>query len=579
MNQTRLFLIFAWLMVASLLWVEWGKFNAPKPPSVVAATAQPQPSSLSSVPSAQPVPQGAVSGQNGVPTAPAVSSPDKSTALAVAAPSSQRVVISSDLLRLTLDGGNVLEAVLLKYPQAKVAGSPPVVLFTQDPAHYYTAQSGWTSANNPAPNHLSGFVPENGSGHISLASGAASVSVPFIWNGPNGVLIRRTYTLKRNDYAIGVRDEVINNGSAPWEGTIYRQLERLPPVIKTGMTNPESFSFSGATWYSAQKQYERLKFAKYMDDGKLDQDASGGWIAMLQHHFFSAWIPDQKTKVKIQTDQIDGRALIRELGPSFRVAPGLSQTTEARLFVGPKLISQMQAQGVNLNRAVDYSQFRIFDFIGQGLFWVLSHLHSLFGNWGWSIIGLVVLVKLALYPLANKQYESANKMRALAPRVAQLKERYGDDRAKQQAAMMELYKKEKVNPMGGCLPILVTMPIFLALYWVLVESVELRQAPWFLWIHDLTARDPYFILPALNMLVMWTTQKMTPAVGMDPMQQKMMQFMPLVFGVMMALFPSGLVLYWVTNGSLGLLQQWWVGKKHSKPPAATETKGKAIAGK
>jgi YidC/Oxa1 family membrane protein insertase len=452
-----------------------------------------------------------------------------------------------------------------------------VVLFTQDPAHYYTAQSGWANGKNPAPSHLGGFVPENGASAVTLAPGAASVSVPFVWNGPDGVVIRRTYTLKRDDYAVGVRDEVINNGNAPWQGTIYRQLERQPPVIKTGMTNPESFSFSGATWYSVQKQYERLKFADYMDDGKLNQDASGGWIAMLQHHFFSAWIPDQKTEVKIQTDEINGHALIRELGPSLNVAPGQKQVTEARLFVGPKLIAQMQAQGVNLHRAVDYSQFRIFDWIGQGLFWILSHLHSLFGNWGWSIIGLVVLVKLALYPLANKQYESANKMRALAPRVAQLRERYGEDRAKQQAAMMELYKKEKVNPMGGCLPILVTMPIFLALYWVLVESVELRQAPWFLWIQDLTARDPYFILPALNMLVMWTTQKMTPAVGMDPMQQKMMQFMPLVFGVMMAFFPSGLVLYWVTNGSLGLLQQWWVGKKHGKPPAAPEAKGKSIS--
>ncbi|SDR13512.1 membrane protein insertase YidC [Pseudoxanthomonas sp. CF125] len=580
MNQTRVFLFFAWLMVATLLWMEWGKFNAPKPAGLATATSQPQPANVGSVPSASPVPQSAATAASaGVPVAPAVSAAaNNATATATAAPARQSVVVSSDLLRLTIDGGNVLEAVLLKYPQSKAAGSPPVVLFTQDPAHYYTAQSGWTSSKNPAPNHLSGFVPENGAGAVNLAPGAASVSVPFVWNGPSGVVIRRTYTLKRDNYAVDVRDEVVNNGGAPWEGTIYRQLERQPPVIKTGMTNPESFSFSGATWYSVQKQYERLKFAKYMDDGKLNQDASGSWIAMLQHHFFSAWIPDPKAEVKLQTDEISGRALIRELGPGFNVAPGQRVSTDARLYVGPKLIQQMKAQGVpGLDRAVDYSQFSIFAVIGQGLFWILSHLHSLFGNWGWSIIGLVVLVKLALYPLANKQYESANKMRALAPRVAQLRERYGDDRAKQQAAMMELYKKEKVNPMGGCLPILVTMPIFLALYWVLVESVELRQAPWFLWIQDLTARDPYFILPALNMLVMWTTQKMTPAVGMDPMQQKMMQFMPLVFGVMMAFFPSGLVLYWVTNGSLGLLQQWWVGKKHGKPPAAPEAKGKAIS--
>lgn len=583
MNQTRLFLIFAWLMVATLLWMEWGKFNAPQPAPLPVATQAASSAIPGAVPSATEVP-----GQTATPTAstvagvPAVPTVAATPAIATtaASPTSQRVVISSDLLRLTIDGGSVLQAELLKYPQTKDAGSPPVVLFTQDPAHFYVAQSGWISAQGAAPNHETGFVPEHGTTAVNLADGAAEVSVPFIWKGPNGVTIRRTYTLKRNDYALGVRDEVVNTGSTPWQGTVYRQLLRQPPIIKTGMTNPESFSFSGATWYSTQKQYERLKFGDYMDDGKLEQSATGSWIAMLQHHFFSAWIPDPKAQVSLQTDELSGRALIREVGPGVNVAPGQQAVTEARLYVGPKLIAQMRAQGVpGLDRAVDYSQFSIFALIGQGLFWILSHLHSLFGNWGWSIIGLVVLVKLALYPLSNKQYDSANKMRALAPRVAQLKERYGDDRAKQQAAMMELYKKEKVNPMGGCLPILVTMPIFLALYWVLVESVELRQAPWFLWIHDLTARDPYFILPALNMLVMWTTQKMTPAMGMDPMQQKMMQFMPLVFGVMMAFFPSGLVLYWVTNGSLGLLQQWWVGKKHAKPPAAAEPKGKAITSK
>jgi len=290
---------------------------------------------------------------------------------------------------------------------------------------------------------------------------------------------------------------------------------------------------------------------------------------MLQHHFFSAWIADPKSQVVLQTDQIGSHALIRELGPSLAVAPGQQMATDARLYVGPKLIEQMKAQGVaGLHRAVDYSQFSIFDVIGQGLFWVLDFLHGFIGNWGWAIIGLVILVKLALYPLSAAQYKSFAKMRQFQPRIAQLKERYGDDKQKFQSAMMELYKKEKINPMGGCLPILVQMPIFLALYWVLVESVELRQAPWFLWIQDLTARDPYFILPVANMVVMWLTQKMTPSPGMDPMQQKIMQFMPLAFGVMMAFFPAGLVLYWVTNGGLGLLQQWWMGKRHGQPAAA-----------
>jgi len=223
---------------------------------------------------------------------------------------------------------------------------------------------------------------------------------------------------------------------------------------------------------------------------------------------------------------------------------------------------------------VDYSRFSIMAIIGQGLFWVMNQVHKLVGNWGWAIIGLVILLKMALFPLANAQFKSQAKMRKFQPRIAQLKERYGDDKQKFQTAMMELYKKEKINPLGGCLPLLIQMPIFFALYWVLVESVELRQAPWLGWIQDLTARDPYFILPIINIAVMWFTQKLTPAVGMDPMQQKMMQFMPLVFGVMMAFMPSGLVLYWVVNGGLSLLQQWWMIKKHGE-----DAPGKVIEAK
>ena len=563
MNQTRVFLIFAWLMVATLLWMEWGKFNAPKP------VATPATQVVATGPAASTVPGTAALQAAAGGTTPAV--PDSATpaAAAVATGSADRVVVSTDVLRLVLDGGNVLQSDLLTYPQTKAAGSAPVRLFSEDPAHFYVAQSGWVSQSGAAPSHEQGFVPEQGTGEVVLADGEAAISVPFLWQGPDGVSIRRTFTLKRGQYAVDVRDEVINAGSKPWQGHVYRQLLRLPPVIKTGMTNPESFSFSGATWYSPEGGYERRKFADFLEDGKVDKQTSSGWVAFLQHHFFSAWIPDSQDKVTISLDGPAGgqQALIREIGPGLNVAPGQQAATEARLYVGPKLVGEMKAQGVpGLDRAVDYSQFSIFALIGQGLFWVLNHLYSLFGNWGWAIVGLVVLVKLALYPLSAAQYKSFAKMRQFQPRIAQLKERYGDDKQKFQTAMMELYKKEKINPMGGCLPILVQMPIFLALYYVLSESVELRQAPWLgFWINDLTARDPYFILPAVNMAVMWMTQKMTPAVGMDPMQQKMMQFMPLVFGVMMAFMPAGLVLYWVTNGSLGLLQQWWMTKRHGQP--------------
>ena len=569
MNQTRVLLIFAWLMVATLLWMEWSKERAAPPAQATPAATLPQQGAVPGTPAASGTVPSADSLAVPQPTAPA-----QVQAAASAASTAAQVTVTTDVLRLVLDGGAVLQADLLQYPQARDAASPPVRLFDQDPAHYYAAQSGWVSRSGAAPTHESGFAPEQGTREVSLADGAPSVSVPFVWQGPDGVSIRRTYTLTRGGYAIEVRDEVVNAGTAPWQGFVYRQLIRKPPLIKTGMTNPESFSFNGATWYNAQAGgYQRRLFKDYLDDGQVNQQARGAWIALLQHHFFSVWIPQAQDEVTVSLDTPAAGHLIREVGPGVEVAPGGRAETSARLYIGPKLVDQINAQQVpGLDRAVDYSRFSLLALLGQGLFWVLNLLHGFLRNWGWAIIGLVILVKLLLYPLSAAQYKSFAKMRKFQPRIQQLKERYGDDRQKFQQAMMELYKKEKINPMGGCLPILVQMPVFLALYWVLVESVELRHAPWFGWIQDLTARDPYFILPVLNMVVMWATQKLTPTPGMDPMQAKMMQLMPLVFGVMMAFFPAGLVLYWVTNGALGLLQQWWMTKRFADAPAKAAAK-------
>ncbi|QNN78495.1 membrane protein insertase YidC [Pseudoxanthomonas mexicana] len=564
MNQTRVFLIFAWLMVATLLWFEWSRDKAaPAQPAVAAQTA--------TAPAGSTVPTAtdAAPATGTVPAAPVATPGITQAPRAAAAP---RVTVNTDVLRLVLDGGSVLQADLLHYPQSKTPGSGPVRLFSEDPQHFYTAESGWVSNGSKAPDHHA-FVPENGAGEVALAKGSDSISVPFVWQGPEGVTIRRTYTFKRASYEIEVRDQVVNAGAGTWQGTVYRQLLRTPPQVKSGMTNPESFSFNGATWWDGS--YQRRKFNEdYLEDGRVNAQVKGGWIAIPQHHFFSAWIPsaDDTTTISLDTPDNGARALIRQMGPGVNVGPGQQATTTARLWVGPKLVDKIHAiNAPGIDRVVDYSQFAILALLGQGLFWVLNFLHGFIGNWGWSIIGLVILVKLALYPLSAAQYKSFAKMRKFQPRIQQLKERYGDDKQKFQVAMMELYKKEKINPMGGCLPILVQMPVFLALYWVLVETVELRQAPWFAWIQDLTARDPYFILPVLNMLVMWLTQKLTPAPGMDPMQQKMMQFMPLVFGVMMAFFPSGLVLYWVTNGALGLLQQWWMTKRHGESATPPKT--------
>ncbi|MCD9027923.1 membrane protein insertase YidC [Luteimonas sp. BDR2-5] len=568
MNQTRTFLILAWLMVAVLLWMEWGKEQAA--PAPVQTTTQAA-SGSGTVPTAAPAAAGAA-----VPTAPAApvgAIPDAASGEVAATPATNRqVVVQSDVLRIVVDGGNIVQADLLAYPQTRDAGSPPVRLLDTDPAHFYAAQSGWVSSGNDAPSHETGFAPERPDTSYTLADGENTLVVPFVWTDGRGVTIRRNIVLTRGGYAVEVRDEVINGSNVPWQGFVYRQLIRTAPEIKRNMTNPESFSLLGATWFGSDIGYGRRQLGDFEGDGPLNASDRQAWIAMMQHHFFSAWVPqpDDVSTISMQVDRSAGvpRYLIRELGPPVGVAPGQQATSSARLWVGPKQVDLIRAEGVRgLDRVVDYSRFSLFAMLGEGLFWILSKLHGLLGNWGWSIIGLVLLVKLALYPLSVAQYKSMAKMRKFQPRIAQLKERYGDDKQKFQMAMMELYKKEKINPVGGCLPVLLQMPVFFALYWVLLESVELRHAPWILWIQDLTARDPYFILPVLNIAIMWATQKLTPMVGMDPMQQKIMQLMPVIFGVIMVFFPSGLVLYWVTNGGLGLLQQWWMIRRYSEAPA------------
>lgn len=557
MNQTRVFLILAWLMTATLLWMEWNKEQTPATPA--AATA---------VPAADPAVPGNTgpASADGIPSATS-QAPANPAVAASATGTDPAVSVTTDLFRIQLSGGELRQVDLIGYGQTAEDDSPPVRLFTQDPVQYFVARSGWSSAQG-APGHDGGFRLEGAARDFTLGEGQDQVVVPYLWTGANGVTIRRSYVFKRGDYAIGVRDEVINNGSQPWQGYIYRELDRVPAVVhKTGPMSAESYSFQGAVWYDEADGYNRRKYDDFVDDGPLNRTVTGGWVAMLQHHFFAAWIPQQDQASLFVLEQGNGRYGIESRGPSFNVAAGGTAATDARLWVGPKLVEGIKAQDVKgLDRAVDYSRFDVFAALANALFWLLEKIHNLLGNWGWSIIGLVVIIKAVMYPLSKAQYKSMAKMRKFQPRIAALKERYGDDRQKFQQAMMELYKKEKINPVGGCLPMLVQMPVFLALYWVLLESVELRHAPWMLWIQDLTARDPFFVLPVINMAVMWATQKLTPMSGMDPMQQKMMQFMPLVFGVMFAFFPAGLVLYWVTNGTLGLLQQWWMTKKYAEAP-------------
>ena len=558
MNQTRTFLLIAWLAVAFLLFQQW---QTPTP--TPAAPAVNAPAGLAPAPAA-------AGGLPALPTAPAAGAPT----LPVAAPagSAQTVEILTDVYRLTVDlkGVSIIRAELLTYPKEKKPGSANVLLLDDAGTDFFVAESGWLTRTHAAePNHNAVFSTADGKRRYELQTGQDSLSVPFTWTDASGISLTKTLVLQRGKFEIGLQQTLRNTGTAPWSGFAYEQLKRIPPPPPpkhAGFTNPESFSFVGSAWYGEPDKYEKIKFADYYDDGVIqspNKPITDGWFGMLQHHFVSVWLPakgdTQTYSIATEGPLSQAYYLVRGISGETVLAPGASHSREDRLWVGPKAQKAMNAVHPTLDLSVDYG---IFSFLAQPLFWLLSKLHDLLGNWGWAIIAIVIVLKAVLFPLSAKQYQSMAKMRAIQPRIEALKERYGDDRQKFAVAQMELYKKEKINPAAGCLPMLIPIPIFLALYWVLVESVELRQAPWIGWIQNLTDADPYFILPALNLIIMFLTQKLTPTPGMDPLQKKMMTFMPLIFGVMMAFFPSGLVLYWVTNGLLGLAQQWWMTRKY-----------------
>ena len=552
MNQTRTFLILAWLMVAFLLWSEWNKERLVPPAASGQAPAAIQAPAISAPAVGRPASAVPTMGPAAVnPGAQAFTAPQATPGL---------VTVTTDVLRLQLDGTSVRRAELLAYPQERGVNNQPVALLSEDPARFATVRSGWIGDNG---GELA-FVPEQAPTESSLAPGQDALELKYVARGPDGLRVHRTWRVKRGSYAIAVEDTVVNAGGTPWQGTVYRQAARVPPTGKSGFTNPESFTLSGAAWYSPEDKYDKRKFADFIDDGPLDKQVTGGWVALSQHYFLVAWVPQKDQPALFALSSNGPVHAIEARGPRFAVAPGQQLSSNASLWLGPKLAEQLDATAPGLGLAMDYG---IFTVLSKPIHWTLTQLHKITGNWGWAIVLLVVVIKLLLYPLSAAQYKSMAKMRKFQPRIEQLKERYGEDKQKFQMAMLELYKKEKINPAGGCLPILIQMPVFLALYYVLLEAVELRQAIWIPgWVDDLTARDPFFVLPVLNGAIMWLTQKLSPTPGMDPMQKKMLQMMPVVMAVMFAFFPAGLVLYWVTNGALGLLQQWWMTRLYAEAP-------------
>jgi YidC/Oxa1 family membrane protein insertase len=575
MNNPRTFLLVALLALSYLIYSQW---QIDYDPQVATPVATP---SAIETPGAAATPVTATSAE--IPQARTAPSATATTTTAPAAtgdisPTTNPIVVITDLLRVEIDphGGNVVSADLLAYPE-QPKEPQRVRLLDSNPEHFFVAQSGLVSDKSPAPSHVAMF--ETTSHAFTLADGQDRLEVPLTWRDPSGISVTKTFVFQRGSYVIEQRQQLYNQSTEAWVGNAYRQLQRVPLIIDhsgiKGYTNTARYSFIGAAWYSPEEKFQKLAFDKFTKE-PLDRKVSGGWIGLLQHYFFAAWIPpadetDQFTSTEIAgASATTNRYLVRSQSPTLSVAPGSEHAFMARLYVGPKLQSTLDDVAPGLAKTADYG---IFTVISEPLHWLLSMYHRLTGNWGFAIILLVLTIKAVFFKLSEAQYRSMAKMRKMQPRVAALKERYGDDRQKLNQAMMELYKKEKINPLGGCLPMLVQIPVFLGLYWVLLESVELRQAPFMLWIHNLTAPDPYFVLPILNAATMLATQMLTPMTGMDPLQAKMMKFMPLIFSVLFAFFPAGLVLYWTVNGALGLLQQWIITKRIESGNTALATKG------
>ena len=563
MTSPRNLLLIALLFLGYLLWSQWQEDYSHGTAPPAANTAAPAASET-----APPASPGTASPAD-VPTATSGTAPIASATnpatTATNPTATPHVVVTTDLLRVEIDthGGSVVVADLLAYPQQPKDYAHPVRLLDTSASNYFEAQSGLVSSQGVAPDHTATFSAEKND--YKLADGTDSIEVPLTWTDASGLTVRKVFVFKRASYAIEQRQEIVNKAGTPWSGNAYRQLQRVPLVIDThgikAYSNTERYSFIGAAYYNASDKFQKVKFDNFAKE-PLNKSFAGGWAAMLQHYFFAAWIPDPAETDQYSTAVVQGtdgpRYLIRTLSPTISVAPGETKTDTARLYVGPKLQSTLDQVAPGLSLTADYG---IFTVISEPLHWILAQLHKLTGNWGFAIILLVLLIKAAFFKLSEAQYRSMARMRKMQPRIEALKERYGDDRQKMNQAMLELYQKEKINPLGGCLPMLVQIPVFFALYWVLLESVELRQAPFILWIQNLSAPDPYFVLPVLNGLAMIATQWLTPSAGMDPMQAKMMKIMPVAFSVLFAFFPAGLVLYWTVNGSLSLLQQWIITKR------------------
>jgi YidC/Oxa1 family membrane protein insertase len=464
--------------------------------------------------------------------------------------------VTTDVLDIgiNLKGGELDRADLKDYPLRKDAPNIPVRLLSfEPPPTLYLLQSGLTGgAEEAAPTHLAQWKSEQK--NFVLATGDNELRVPMTWSDGQGLNVTKTFIFKRGQYGIGLVYDVKNEGGAPRKLASYAQLLRHWEHASRSYFDVETYSFKGPAVYDGTKSKDLN--VESDSDAKYSATISNGWLASLQHQFVAAVVPPAGEPYQYQLQVRNNEYLISATGPIVEIPAGATVQFHEELFVGPKLQSQLAAVGRNLERTVDFGVLTV---LAQPLFTGLNFIHKITGNWGWSIIIVTALIKLLFYPLSQASGRSMAKMRAVGPRMKQIQETFKDDREKLGRSMMELYKKEKINPLAGCLPTVIQIPVFISFYRVLLESVEMRQAPFLMWINDLSSRDPYFVLPLLMGGAMFAQFRLNPAPP-DPMQAKIMQFMPLIMTGMMAFFPSGLTLYWLTNTVLSIAQQWRVNQ-------------------
>ncbi len=543
MDTRRLILVLIFTFSSFMLWENWQKYNQPKPAAEVAnATA---------VGSAAPTPSASL--QVGGVTAPA-------PVTAKAAASTEVFTVSTDLLKASISaqGGDLVQLELLKYKEHDDKDKN-FVLF--DTKHQYVAQSGLIGEG--LPTHRSTF--KRVAGPTELAEGSDELKVRLEAETANGIKVAKILTFKRGSYVIDVSWEIANGSDKPFAPHAYFQLQRddVAPAGETKMVS----TFTGPAVYTDGEKYQKIDFGHITDNkAKFAKTADNGWLAMVQHYFVSAWLPKDKSPREFYMRKLDGANVFQAglIVPLTEIAPGAKGETAVSLFAGPQEQSILKQLAPGLDLVVDYGWLTV---VAAPIFWALQAIHGLVGNWGWAIVVLTIIIKAIFFPLSAASYKSMAKMRVLTPRLMQLKERFADDKQRLNQEMMKLYQTEKVNPLGGCLPIMIQIPVFIALYWVLLGAVEMRDAPWILWIKDLASADPYYILPVIMILSMIVQMKLNPTPP-DPIQAKVMMAMPFIFGVMFLWFPAGLVLYWVVNNVLSIAQQWQITRM-------IETGGKA----